>query len=90
MERSSSVLLDSGSSDIAYLAGDLDLMLSAPGDYDCDGDVDLGDYGEFRSCLAGPTDEMGSGCDVFDADGDSRIDLVDWNALQRAFTGSWP
>jgi hypothetical protein len=56
------------------------------GDYDGDGIVDLSDYAEFPDCFTGPGEGPSlRGCDAFDADGDTDIDLVDFLAFQRDF-----
>jgi len=58
------------------------------GDHDGDGDVDATDTAQFINCLLGPNDPSdGSPCDCFDADGNSRIDLIDYAAMQSQFTG---
>jgi hypothetical protein len=48
------------------------------GDCDADGDVDLEDYGDFESCLAGPDGGIGAGCECFDFDTDGDNDLLDF------------
>ncbi len=58
------------------------------GDHDVDGDVDEADLAEFVNCLLGPSvPSSGTPCDCFDADSNSEIDLVDFAAMQAAFTG---
>ena len=73
-----------------------ELDLPDDGDYDGDGDIDLGDYDVFNDCFAGegapPAPTMPGvdpfGClDVFDTDGDGDVDLSDFADLQGAFTG---
>ena len=73
-----------------------ELDLPDDGDYDGDGDIDLGDYDVFNDCLAGegvpPAPTMPGvdpfGClDAFDTDGDGDVDLSDFADLQDAFTG---
>ncbi|MBN1510491.1 MAG: dockerin type I repeat-containing protein [Phycisphaerae bacterium] len=56
-----------------------------PGDCDSDGDVDLVDYDAFATCLAGPVDTPPSGCDCYDLDGDTRVDLADFAIFQESF-----
>jgi hypothetical protein len=61
----------------------------APGDCDCDGDVDLGDYTDFEACFQGP----GGGlpvpeCACFDLDGSGDVDLRDFGVFQLSFSGS--
>lgn len=57
------------------------------GDYDVDGDVDLGDHAEFADCLIGPDVSPPAGCDVFDVDADDDVDLDDWSEFAVSFTG---
>lgn len=53
-----------------------------PGDFDCDGDVDLADFGAFQLCFTSNNGErLGSACDVFDFDLDCEVDLVDLDAF---------
>ena len=59
-----------------------------PGDADGDGDVDVDDYAVLFGCLAGPTVPGGTGCEVFDFDEDTDVDLADVAGFQGAFTGS--
>ncbi len=54
------------------------------GDYDCDGTVWLDDYAYFLDQVSGPDGE--TFCPTFDADDDNDVDLLDWSALQQAFT----
>ena len=66
-----------------------------PGDFDCDGDVDLGDYAHFADCLNGPgaapdptpptTSQQCLG--AFDFEPDTDVDLADFGGFQEAFTG---
>jgi hypothetical protein len=58
-----------------------------PGDYDGDGDVDLGDYAALPDCMTGPGGSSTTVCEPFDFDGDGNIDLNDYAAFQFAFTG---
>ncbi len=58
------------------------------GDFDGDGDADLGDYAEFISCVTGPAGGPASaGCSAKDFDTDGDVDALDFAAFQRAFTG---
>ena len=66
-------------------------------DFDCDRDVDLGDYAAFACCLAGPNAVPGStistaytNCcrDTFDFDCDEDVDLADFAIFGVQFTGS--
>jgi hypothetical protein len=56
------------------------------GDYDCDGDVDLGDYVPFADWLEGPGAPVD--CAAFDADEDGDVDLEDFAVFAEAFTGA--
>lgn len=59
-----------------------------PGDCEDDGDVDLIDYEQFRSCLTGP---LGAGpssaCRCFDVDQSGAVDLCDVAVFQTTFSG---
>jgi hypothetical protein len=66
-----------------------------PLDLDCDGLVDLADLGRFVPCLTGPGGgPVGGICQCADVPsalrgpGDGDVDLEDFAAFQRAFTGS--
>ena len=56
-----------------------------PGDMDCDGDVDLGDYALFADCLTGPDVAYPTGCVYADLDSDENVDLADFAFLQALF-----
>ncbi|MFH0980141.1 MAG: S8 family serine peptidase [Planctomycetota bacterium] len=56
------------------------------GDFDADGDVDLGDYATFHDCLTGPGGGILPGCAPADLDTDVDVDLGDFTAFQAAFT----
>ncbi len=61
-----------------------------PGDYNCDGDVDLDDFAEFPDCMEGPnvTPTPAQEClDAFDLDFDEDVDLHDFAIMQQSFTG---
>jgi hypothetical protein len=61
------------------------------GDSDKDGDVDLDDLSQLVDpCLAGPNVTRVEGCEPFDIDQDWDVDLKDFAAVQRAFTGGPP
>jgi len=60
----------------------------APSDCNDDGGVDLGDYGEFESCLAGPATDTPTGCKCFDVNRSGTVDLLDFAVVQSTFTGS--
>ena len=61
---------------------------SAPGDCDCDGDVDLADAAHLQTCFAGPGQAPNDlWCAGLDADFDGDIDLDDSDALIRCVGG---
>ncbi len=58
------------------------------GDGDRNGTIDLFDLAGLRDCFAALGDgSPRSGCHIYDADGDGRVDLQDWAAFQCAYTG---
>ncbi len=57
-------------------------------DVECDGDVDLADYREFRLCLGAPAQPASAACIHWDTDGDSDVDLTDTRELLNSFTGN--
>ncbi len=60
-------------------------VICSPGDFDCDGDVDLDDYQEFASCLNGPFGVTSTSClDHFDFDADGDVDAADFLVMQNA------
>ncbi len=59
----------------------------APGDMDCDGDVDLADFEIMAPCLEGPVPGSVEGCDDADLDADGDCDMEDFAAFQAAFDG---
>ena len=59
--------------------------LLADSDGDCD--VDLDDHAVLAGCVRGPDVLYAAECEVFAADRDEDIDLIDVAAFQRAFTG---
>jgi glycoprotein endo-alpha-1,2-mannosidase len=57
-------------------------------DSDCDGDVDLTDYGEFLRCYNGPARPPADvGCEAMDFDGDGDVDLADYGAFLDCYNG---
>jgi len=62
----------------------------AGGDYDGDGDVDLGDFAAFPACCAGPAGGLPTGCAALDFDDDNDVDIADFAGLQRIFGTSAP
>ncbi|UCF35192.1 MAG: hypothetical protein JSV78_07780 [Phycisphaerales bacterium] len=79
-------------SELVMTGGDFELTGGfwfgcAPGDCDCDGDVDLHNFVEFQACFLGPgggLPEADCACFDFNADGD--VDLGDFADFQAAFT----
>lgn len=63
------------------------LMTPIDGDFDDDGDTDMADFASFQTCMAGPGEPIGPGCDSRDIDRDGDIDLDDFQAFNWAFTG---
>jgi hypothetical protein len=60
----------------------------APGDVDQDGDVDLGDYGDFLSCYNGPNAPPPvPACDTLDLDRDGDVDLSDYGIFLTCYNG---
>ena len=65
------------------------------GDFDADGDADLGDFAVLVECLAGPevaptppsSDCVGACLAAFDFDADNDLDLADFAGFQLAFSG---
>jgi len=59
-----------------------------------DGVVNAADHGSFVACLSGPGGETAPKpelpCIRFDEDRDQDVDLADWAALQRDFSGPLP
>lgn len=49
-----------------------------PGDCDQDGDMDLADYPCFEPCVSGPVVPASPGCEPFDLNGDTHVDLIDF------------
>jgi len=58
-------------------------------DFDCDGDVDLTDFGRLLACFNGPDQPTAApSCSDADLDKDSDVDLVDFAVFQACFNGS--
>lgn len=74
------------------LGTDWDLLIStactptAPGDHDCDGDVDLGDVAAFQRCYAAAA-PYAAPCGRFDDDENGSVDFGDFAALAGALGG---
>jgi hypothetical protein len=70
-------------------------VAAGPGDIDADGDVDLNDHRVFVACLTGPSVPPAppvpmtpADClEVFDADGDFDVDLLDFARFAARFSG---
>lgn len=59
-----------------------------PGDLDADGDVDLADFGAFRSCFNGPNVAPAqANCTDADLDADTDADLADFGTFRSCFNG---
>ncbi len=64
------------------------VVLRPLGDYDNNGQVDLGDFFYLPNCLTGPGNGPVPGeCVWFDFDADMDVDAMDLGAFQRAFGG---
>ncbi|UCC30300.1 MAG: hypothetical protein JSU86_19130 [Phycisphaerales bacterium] len=79
---------NTGQSDgVRYVTAGAFLSL-ASGDYDSNGRVDLDDFAYWPACMTGPHGgPYAGGCEVFDFDGDSDVDLLDQASFQAAFFG---
>jgi hypothetical protein len=61
------------------------------GDFDFDGDVDLGDFARFAHCYGGPLNPPSANCDPdvnADFDGDGDVDLADFARFLANYTGA--
>jgi hypothetical protein len=64
------------------------MLVSVPGDYDDDEDVDLADFAAFQNCFAGsgnPFEPLE--CGLADIDADADVDFEDFRRFERAVTG---
>jgi len=61
-----------------------------PGDFNCDGDINDNDLGEFVTCDTGPESPLATGCNGEDLDGDDDVDLADFHLLQLSFGSVCP
>jgi hypothetical protein len=60
----------------------------SPADFDCDGDVDLADFGHFQACFNGPNrPAAASNCGDANLDFDGDVDLADFGVFQECFNG---
>ncbi len=66
-----------------------DKVLGTPGDFDHDGDVDLGDFVWFQACFNGPNRvaAVPALCAEADFDADGDVDLADFSRLLACFNG---
>jgi len=60
--------------------------IGLPGDFDGDGQLGPTDFLGLVDCLTGPDQPRAPGCTVFDATGDSDVDLADSAAFQTLFS----
>lgn len=56
----------------------------------CSAGPGLEDFADFVPCMTGPAEQSGSGCGIFDADGDKDVDLLDFAEFERVFGSSVP
>ncbi len=47
--------------------------------------LDLGNFQDFHTCLSGPGDGVGGGCECWDYDADDDVDLLDFGRFQAEF-----
>ena len=64
-------------------------VITADGDYEGDGDVDMDDYIWFQTCFSGEGNAYppAIGCDDFDFDGDDDVDLTDYEEFYPLLAG---
>jgi len=63
-------------------------IYTAPGDFDCDCDVDLEDFGHFQACLSGPgIAQLDPECLDAHLDSDNDVDAADFSIFQRCISG---
>ena len=66
----------------------VDEALPPMADFDCDGDVDLADFGAFSACFNGPNRPPAPSCAAdADSDGDGDVDLADFGVFSPCFNG---
>lgn len=64
------------------------LQPTAAADFDCDGDVDLTDYGRWAGCVTGPAGPTPAPvCQIPDLDKNRVVDLLDFALFQRCMSG---
>jgi len=61
-------------------------VVTLPGDFDHDGNVDHDDFDSFEQCFGSPGVRARIECEPGDFDGDADIDCDDWAAFQLAWT----
>jgi hypothetical protein len=66
----------------------LNLTPGAYADADCNGRVNLDDYGAAGYCVSGINRRLYLGCEAMDVDIDGDVDLFDFAAYQAAFNGT--
>ncbi len=72
-----------------FTEANIALTFWLPGDYDVDADVDMADIDKFAPCMTGPDNgPPPRGCDLFDRESDSDVDVHDFAEIQTWFTGS--
>ncbi len=65
------------------------LTISAPGDFDLDGDVDMSDFGHFQFCLTGDgVPQILVGCQDTQLDDDSDVDQNDFGIFTDCLSGA--
>ncbi len=68
---------------------DMGAYESGAGDYDCDGHVDMSDFGEMVACVTGAgNDSFDPPCGAFDFDADDDVDFADFSGYQRRHAGT--
>jgi CubicO group peptidase (beta-lactamase class C family) len=60
------------------------------GDFDCDVDADDDDFAFMANCMSGPGAAVSGNCDYAGMDEDGDVDMMDFLALQFAFTDHQP
>ncbi len=64
------------------------LSISAPGDFDADGDVDLDDFAALQKCLTGPFVGVSDpACLIADLDADGDVDFADVSRFVNCVSG---
>lgn len=63
------------------------LRIVIVGDDNGDGSISVEDHAGFAECMSGPAGAAAAGCEPFDFDGASTVDLADFGTFQNLFTG---